>query len=106
MFDSECHAPTPYCDTTDPLHHFCRGGGNSNGGTSTNGCFLGDTQIRMADGSSKAIQSLIPGDIVDSPNATGARVELVDTIPYEGLVYSINQNPVFVTPTHPFLTTQ
>ena len=60
----------------------------------------------MADGTSKEVQSVMPGDIVDSPNATGARVVLVDTIPYQGMAYSINGGEAFVTPTHPFLTTQ
>lgn len=60
----------------------------------------------MANGSQKEIQSLLAGDLVDSPNADKASVVLVDTIAYQGIVYGINGDASFVTPTHPFLTTQ
>lgn len=70
-------------------------------------CFIAGTEVLMADGSIKAIETVEIGEILlgadGSPNAV-----LAFDHPLLGdrKLYSFNQGPHFVTAEHPFMTTQ
>lgn len=72
--------------------------------SSGGGCFIVGTQVMMADGSSKDIAEVSPGDfILSSQGPTQVMKKYV--IPYQGLLYAFNgSGNYFVTPTHPFMT--
>lgn len=69
------------------------------------GCFIAGTKVTLADGTLKNIE-----DVRDAFLMTSGEPEQVlkkYAIPYKGFVYAFNGNGnYFVTPTHPFMTTE
>lgn len=69
-------------------------------------CFVKDTFVTLADGSTKKIQDVIVGDILKWVSTDNMVVSLLRPILGNKLLYSINGSDAFVTPNHPFLTTE
>ncbi len=74
--------------------------------TPPSSCFSGDTLIHMADGSTKPIFAIMPGELVIGRNGAISRVTDVER-PKLGdrRLYSINGSAPFVTAEHPFQST-
>lgn len=73
----------------------------------TDGCFTGDTQIRMADGSDRKISSLKENDFVFNPLfKIPVRISKIVKGPEKRSLYKvvIGKNRLTVTEDHPFLT--
>lgn len=70
------------------------------------GCFVAGTKVLMADGSKKNIEDVTSYDSLmtsDGPQEVMKRY----VIPYKGKLYAFNNSRnYFVTPTHPFMTTE
>ncbi|MBM2886412.1 hypothetical protein JFK97_18645 [Chromobacterium phragmitis] len=73
------------------------GGGSS--------CFVAGTQVLLADGSTRPIECVMPGDLVHSDAGQSSRVRDVER-PLLGArrLYALNQGAPFVTDEHPFAT--
>ncbi|QSH39385.1 hypothetical protein JXR01_03755 [Candidatus Kaiserbacteria bacterium] len=75
-------------------------GGGGGGG----GCFIAGTQVQLSDGTTKAIEGVVEGDVVVGRD--GSLNTVIDTFtPLLGSrsLYSINGSDAFVTGGHPFL---
>jgi hypothetical protein len=69
-------------------------------------CFVAGTQVLMANGTYKKIETVGSSDFLMSSQGP-ERVMKRYHIPYKGLVYAFNgDGHYFVTPTHPFMTTE
>jgi hypothetical protein len=67
------------------------------------GCFVAGTKILMGDGTEKAIEDVVKGDMVqgsDKPN----KVDKPLVLAYDGWLYSLNGGGYFVTGSHAFMT--
>lgn len=75
-------------------------------GTGDGGCFTAGTKVLLGDGTTKNIEDVTEYDTL----MTSGGPELVMKryhIPYTGLLYAFNgDGNYFVTPTHPFMTTE
>jgi hypothetical protein len=69
------------------------------------GCFTSGTQIRLADGTSKDIKDVKTGEKILSSSGPLEVMKKYE-IDYEGLLYSINGSKLFVSDSHPFMTTE
>jgi hypothetical protein len=71
----------------------------------TGGCFIAGTQISMADGTTKNIETVKGNDFVITSSGLHRVVKPL-IINYKGNVYAFNgDGNYFVTPNHPFMTT-
>lgn len=68
------------------------------------GCFLAGTQVTLADGSTKAIQDIVPHDQVKTLDGKSNNVNQAISHRYVGWVYGINGSKPFVTANHPMMT--
>jgi hypothetical protein len=94
QFDGAC-APPPAAPAPAPAP----GGGGSGG------CFIAGTRVLMSDGTFKNIENVTYDESLMSSNGP-EKVMKRYVIPYKGLVYAFNgDGNYFVTPTHPFMTT-
>ena len=75
-------------------------GGPGSTGTS---CFIGETLITMADGTTKRIDEVEVGEFVKSEKET-SQVKTIDIHKGEFNIYTINNSKYFVTEEHPFKT--
>ena len=85
----------------------------SNGGTTAScststtrrWCFVDDTLVTMADGTTKPIQTIITGNYLQWSHGINT---VVSTVQYNhsGPIYSFNGGKYFVTEAHPFMTTE
>ncbi len=77
----------------------------SNGGVTFGGggCFIAGTHIEMADGSTKAIEAIVSGDMVKTSSGNEEVMKIFE-IPFDGEIFAINDTPHFVTANHPFMT--
>lgn len=76
------------------------------GGGGRGGCFIAGTQVLLADGTYKNIESVTTKDTLMT-SAGPEPVMKMYHIPYKGAVYAFNgSGNYFVTPTHPFMTTE
>lgn len=81
----------------------CSGGGGSPGDMR---CFIAGTQVTMADGTLKNIEDVQVGEFVlGKDGAHNEVLALEQPMLGERALYSINDGPFFVTPAHPFYTT-
>ena len=81
--------------------------GSSSTATGGSGCFVAGTPVLMADGSTRAIESLKPGDSIWAGNGKSNEVQALIVIKHEGKKFAFNgDGNYFVTESHPFLTTQ
>ncbi len=72
---------------------------------SESSCFVAGTEILMADGSIRAIESLRSGDRVMGYNGAVNRVTGVEVVPLAGrMLHSFNGELPFVTAEHPFMS--
>ena len=69
------------------------------------GCFIADTLVIMADGSSKAIQDIKVGEKLKAVDGINTVVSLLRPLLWNKDIYSINGQKAFFTANHPFLTT-
>lgn len=70
------------------------------------GCFVAGTTVLLGDGTFKNIENVTAYDSLMTSNGS-QRVMKRYNIPYKGLVYAFNgDGHYFVTPTHPFMTTE
>jgi hypothetical protein len=67
------------------------------------GCFAAGSQVLMSDGTTKAIEHIVIGDVVAGDSGYYNEVEGVVVVNTERL-YSLNRGSFFVTAAHPFLT--
>jgi hypothetical protein len=75
-------------------------------GSSGGGCFVAGTKVTLADGTHKDIEDVLATDMLLSSNGPVA-IEQRLRIAYEGDVYAFNgDGNYFVTPSHPFMTTE
>ena len=96
-----CNNPAPSCGGLG-----CIGPSSSTTTSGCGGCFVGGTQVEMADGSQKNIEDVLLGDkLLDTENKS-VEVEKLLVLDYWGDIYSINGGPYFFTPNHPFLTVE
>ena len=69
------------------------------------GCFIAGTMVTMANGSEKAIEDIVAGDVVLALDST---TNVVRSNPIRPIgnkkLYSINGSPFYVTSEHPFMT--
>lgn len=68
-------------------------------------CFVPGTKVSMADGSQRDIEQIIVGDAIK----TGTGVNTVSRVLpryYRGQIYAFNGGDHFVTPNHPFMTSE
>jgi Hom_end-associated Hint len=73
---------------------------------STNGgCFIADTTVLMADGSSQSIQDIKVGDKLKAVDGTNTVLSLIRPTLGHQDIYAINGQEAFFTANHPFLTT-
>ena len=65
-------------------------------------CFIGETGVKLPDGSTSAIKNLVAGDLI--VNGSGAVVTVKENTKYShmGRKYSINGSEYFFTDSHPF----
>ena len=69
------------------------------------GCFIAGTMVLMEDGTLKDIREIQSGEMITSSQG-GEMVMKKYEIPYSGDLYAFNgSGNFFVTPTHPFMTT-
>jgi len=66
-------------------------------------CFLGDTPIMLADGSTKPVTELKPGDVVRGKKGNNTVLYVPSHINH-GAIYGFNGGKPFVTGGHPFWT--
>lgn len=99
-----------YVATSNPSATVCAPGiGNSSSCTSTGttggGCFTGDTMVDMADGTTKRIVDVEPGDLVYNYNRTRVNrvlfVEQAKDFDFEFLYSPDQQHRPFATANHP-----
>lgn len=83
--------------TVTPVINITGGGG---------GCFIAGTKVRLSDDSIKNIEEIdFDENLLTSKESQAVLKKYV--IPYTGLVYAFNGDEnYFVTPTHPFMTTE
>ena len=85
-------SPTPgsydFCDVIEPS------------------CFIAWTQVTMADGSKKNIEDVQIWDKVLWQNTTNTVEEFFRPLLWDQWLYSINGSKNFVSPAHPFMTTE
>jgi hypothetical protein len=98
--DNDCDGRIESC----PPNFSCQNGicfGNS-GGT---GCFAAGARVTMADGSTKAIETVRVGDLVRGRGGAANRVNAIET-PWLGdrPLYAVNDGAFLVTASHPFHT--
>lgn len=67
-------------------------------------CFIGETRIAMADGTSKPINQVVIGDMVFGREGVNRVVEIERPRLGNRRLYALNDGPFFVTAEHPFLT--
>ena len=85
----------------------------SNGGTTAScydsttrrWCFVDDTLVTMADGTTKPIQTIVTGDLLQWSRGVNTVVSVVQ-YNHSGPIYSFNGGEYFVTEAHPFMTTE
>ena len=75
-------------------------------GNLVGGCFLADTTITLADGSTRDIQDVKLWDKLKAVNGTNTVINLLRPVLGDQPVYAINNNDGFFTANHPFLTTK
>ncbi|QSH39387.1 hypothetical protein JXR01_00005 [Candidatus Kaiserbacteria bacterium] len=90
---------SPFSGITIIPEQALAGGGGGGGG-----CFIAGTQVQLSDGTTKAIEGVVEGDVVVGRD--GSLNTVIDTFtPLLGSrsLYSINGSDAFVTGGHPFL---
>ena len=73
------------------------------------GCFLAGTRVTMADGTYKAIEDVLVGDLVVTHKGRARRVTETHKRPYRGNVHAIHAEAhpvIYATHEHPWLTTE
>jgi hypothetical protein len=84
----------------------CTRTGGSGGGGGGGGCFVAGTKVTLADGTHKNIEDVQDTDTLMSSSGPVA-IEKRLRIEYEGDVFAFNgDGKYFVTPSHPFMTTE
>lgn len=68
-------------------------------------CFVDDTLVTMADGTTKPIQTIVTGDLLQWSRGINTVVSVVQ-YNHSGPIYSFNGGEYFVTEAHPFMTTE
>ena len=77
-------------------------GGGGGGG----GCFISDTDVTLADGTTKAIQDITIGDrVIGQDGSINTVTDTYQPLLGDRPLYSINNTEAFVTGGHPFLDT-
>ena len=69
-------------------------------------CFVADTLVTLADGSSKPIQDIAVGDELKAVSGSNTVIALIKPLLGNQNIYSINNKDAFFTANHPFLTTE
>ena len=78
------------------------GGGGGGGG----GCFISDTDVTLADGTTKAIQDITIGDrVIGQDGSVNTVMDTYQPLLGDRPLYSLNNSDAFVTGGHPFLDT-
>ncbi|WP_158595963.1 Hint domain-containing protein [Oleomonas cavernae] len=77
------------------------GAGDPNGGAVS--CFSGETEITLADGSTKPISAIRTGDRVKSQKGTSQVIAIERPTLGGRLLYGLNGGPGFFTAEHPFM---
>jgi Chaperone of endosialidase len=67
-------------------------------------CFVQDTKVTMADGTTKNIQDVLIWDVLKGSKGNNTVINLIRKN-HKGLIYSFNGGKHFVTDSHPFMTT-
>lgn len=68
-------------------------------------CFVGETKVWMADGTTRRIDEVQPGDFVIGHDGRSNRVVGIERPTLAGrMLYSVNGGAPFVTAEHPFMT--
>jgi len=70
------------------------------------GCFIADTLVTLADGTTKDIQDVKIGDQLKAVDGVNTVVSLLRPQLGKQSVYAINNKDSFFTANHPFLTTK
>jgi len=92
------------CWTNDLTYTWaCAGGTWNMVGGNTGPCFLGDTPITLADGSTKTVTELKPGDVLRGKTRDNAVLYVPSHLTHEA-IYGFNGSKPFVTGGHPFWT--
>jgi hypothetical protein len=69
------------------------------------GCFVGETRIAMAGGTSRSVSDIVEGDLVLGDNGCINRVVGIDRLTLgDRKLYGLNGSSPFVTASHPFMT--
>lgn len=89
---------------------FCPAGGTggTGGGTGSTyaSCFIADTMVTLADGTSKKIQDVQIGDVLKGDVTNNTVLAFHQPLLGDDKLYSFNGGEYFVTAEHPFLTTK
>ena len=111
---SACNSGTGYngqriCCSYYPGRNCPYYGGSSSSSSSSSssgiGCFVAGTQVTLADGTKKNIEDIQVEDVLKGSSEDNPVMKRY-VIDYKGEVYSMNGSDYFVTPTHPFMTTE
>lgn len=89
-----------YCSKPEPAQEEIQEKENEN-----QGCFIAGTQILLPDGTTKSIEDINPEEEIMSSSGP-LQVMKKYEISYEGLLYSVNGSELFVSDSHPFMTTE